>query len=476
MLSPVRTSCHCALAVALQLAIHGVASAQSESNPVSDDHPPSTIASEGAANEWPRFLGVGFDGVALSDGTAIDWEASPRFMWSTELGDGYGIGSVSGGNFYQCDAERGRLGSGVRERLRCLDLATGQEKWANSVPLSYRDMFGYEDGPRSSPTIAGDRVLTLGVAGELVCRRIEDGGVLWSVDTNEKYGVVQNFFGVGSSPLVVDDLVIVMVGGSPQEDQSIAPGDLDRVSPNGSAVVAFDLATGKERWKCGDDLASYSSPRTMLIDGKPFVLLFARGGLIAVDPAEGRVRWRFDHRASILESVNAMMPVVQGDRVLISECYQVGTVLLQVDQGSAQVVWRDDLRTRQKSMRSHWSTPILVGDYLYGCSGRNAPDSDFRCIEFSTGEIQWVDPRRTRSSVTRVGDHLLVMEERGRLQVLKANSKEMEEVAQWDLSQGEGDRPALRYPCWSAPVVVGRQLIVRGDDRLVALDLPIRSP
>ena len=432
----------------------------------------TSLDSSSAENSgWPRFLGRHFDGVGADPGGAIDWSRPGRLLWSVDVGEGYGIGSVADERYFQCDAVGGRLGTETQERLRCFSLATGRLEWTKTEPLSYRDLYGYENGPRSSPCLVGDRVLTYGVAGRLVCRDRNNGETIWSVDTNEKYGVVQNFFGVGSSPLVLQDTVIVMVGGSPPEDQAIAPGDLGRVTPNGSALVAFNLVDGTERWRCGDDLASYSSPRPIVVNGQTLVLLFARDGLLLVDPRKGEVRWRFDFRASILESVNAMMPVVSGNQVLISECYQIGSALLAVGQDSAQVIWQDDRRKREKSMRSHWSTPVLMDGYLYGCSGRNAPDSDFRCIDFATGEVQWIDPRRTRSSVTRVGDHLLVMEERGRLQILKANPKEMVELAVWDLGESEGDRPALSYPCWSAPVVVNNQVILRGNRRVISLAL-----
>ena len=434
-----------------------------------------STGSELQLREWPRFLGADFDGVAANAAKNIDWVQDPRFMWSIDLGEGYGIGSVAGGKYFQFDAEDGRLSKESRERLRCFDLKTGRVVWTKSEPLVYRDLYGYEAGPRSSPTITGEKVLTYGVSGQLICRRVTDGEPLWSVDTNDRFGVVQNFFGVGSSPMVLGDLVIVMVGGSPEEDQSIPPGQLDRVIPNGSAAVAFDLNTGKLRWKCGDDLASYSSPRPIRLGDETLVLLFARGGLLAIDPVDGQVRWRHEHRASILESVNAIMPVVDGDRVFVSECYQVGSVLLKVSSDAAEVVWQDDRGRRDKAMRSHWSTPVLVGGYLYGSSGRNAPDSDFRCIEFATGEVRWVDPRRIRSSVTLVGDHLLVVEERGRVQVLKVNPAEMEEIAVWDLSEGQGDRPPLRYPCWSAPVVVGNQLLVRGNRQVISLALASKN-
>ena len=125
-------------------------------------------------------------------------------------------------------------------------------------------------------------------------------------------------------------------------------------------------------------------------------------------------------------------------------------------------------------MRVHWSTPVLVNGHLYGCSGRNAPDSDFRCVELSTGEVKWSDNRRRRSSVTRVGDHLVVLEERGQMQIVRPSPDRLEIVATWDLSRPSADRPAIEYPSWSAPIAVGDRLIVRGDTRVICLKLPAR--
>jgi outer membrane protein assembly factor BamB len=425
---------------------------------VSDTPPP---------DDWPRFLGKTYDSVSKTTSSRIDWFTQPTLAWSLDVGEGYGIGSVSDNRYYHFDSV------GSSERLRCLALDSGKQIWSRSQPQIYRDMFGYEDGPRSSPTIVNDKVITLGVTGQLTCRNLSDGTVLWSVNTSDQYGVVQNFFGVGTSPLVLGERVIVMVGGSPAEDQRVAPMRLDRVSPNGSALVAFDLQSGAEQWRCGNDLASYSSPRPIQLGGETLVLIFARGGLLAVDPVAGEVRWRFDHRADTIESVNAMVPVVDGDHVLISECYEVGSALLRVDRARPpQVVWRDPPRNRRiQSMRCHWSTPIQIDGYLYGCSGRNAPDSDFRCIDFKTGEVQWSDPRRMRLSLVRVGDMLVAMEERGVLQVIKANPNQLDVVAQWNLSVPQGNRPAIDYPCWAAPVVVGTKLLVRGTDRVICLDL-----
>ncbi|MGB7323946.1 MAG: PQQ-binding-like beta-propeller repeat protein [Rubripirellula sp.] len=424
--------------------------------------------------DWPRLLGENFDGQAATAPelqNSIDWTLPPTFKWSAKVGLGYGLGAVSRGRYFHFDADDSDR-SNPAERTTARDLQTGELIWTVNEPLVYRDLFGYEEGSRSSPTIDGDQLFTLGVAGRLACRNTSDGKLNWSVDTIQKYGVVQNFFGVGSSPLVIDDAVIVMVGGSPAADQDVAPMRLDRVSPNGSALVAFDRNDGHELWRCGKDLASYSSPRTMKIDGKTYVLLFARGGLILVDPDSGSVQWRYDHRAEILESVNAIVPVVDGNEVFISECYQVGSVLLRVTAKSAEPIWIDPAGDRRRqAMRSHWATPVLADGFLYGCSGRNAPDSDLRCIDWKTGEVKWTDDRRTRSSTTRVGDHLIVLEERGEAQVIRTNSERLDVVATWPLNRSDGDRPALAYPCWSAPIVVDDLVIVRGDEHVVCLKL-----
>jgi outer membrane protein assembly factor BamB len=437
--------------------------------------------SVGSPAAWPRFLGPRHDGSAVVT-AEFDFSKPPKFRWSIDVGDGYGIGSVADGRFYQLDAGPSdpddRFGNRPKqERLRCFELATGKLIWTQQQAIFYRDLLGYEDGPRSSPTIVEDRIYTMGVTGRLICRDVVDGNQIWQVDTQSKYGVVQNFFGVATAPLVIDDMVIVMVGGSPAEDQNFPPMRLDRVRPNGSAVVAFNRHNGQEIWKCGNDLASYSSPIPVTIDDTRLVLLFARSGLLAIDPRDGKVVWTFAHRASILESVNAIVPLVDGNRIFISECYEVGSVLVSASAEAVNVLWQDPPHNRRlQAMRSHWSTPVLAEGFLYGCSGRNAPDSDFRCIELATGKVQWQDPRRIRSSVTKLGEQLLILEERGVFQVIRANPEKFDLIAEWDFSVGEGDRPPLTYPCWSAPVVVGDQLIMRGSDQVICLQFSQRRP
>ncbi|MCC9602588.1 PQQ-like beta-propeller repeat protein [Stieleria sp. JC731] len=423
------------------------------------------IPMRGTTAQWPRLLGSDFDGVAPATAAKPDYTKKPQITWTLMVGDGYGLGSVSDEVYYHFDATR--EGRQLKQRLRAIELKSGTTIWSVEKPFDYADLYGYESGPRGTPAIAGDRIVTFGVEGELTCRDRSDGKEIWSVSTNEKYGVVQNFFGVGASPLILDQMVIVPVGGSPPEDQAIAPGRLDRVIPNGTALVAFDLSTGEERWHCGDDLAGYSSPRTMQIDGSTIILAFCRDHLIAVDPSAGKVLWKHHHRAEKLESVNAMMPVVDSRQVFISECYDIGSTLLDVDRDQATVVWKDESPSlRRHAMRCHWSTPVLIDGYLYGCSGRNNPDSDFRCIEFATGKLMWEDGRRRRSSVTRVGAELLIMDEFAKLQVVHPSPDKFDLIAEHDFNE------QLTPPCWAAPIAIGNRVLIRGDRRVLCLAFP----
>src|SRR5262249_43856407 len=144
-----------------------------------------------------------------------------------------------------------------KARLICVKSETGEPLWSFDYPTDYEDMYGYSKGPRCCPIVDDDRVYIFGAEGMLHCIGAENGKLLWKVDTKKDFGVCQNFFGVGSAPIVENDLLIAMVGGSP-------PGSGDRIMPrlkgNQSAIVAFDKLTGKVRYHVSDELASFSSP------------------------------------------------------------------------------------------------------------------------------------------------------------------------------------------------------------------------
>ena len=308
----------------------------------------------------------------------------------------------------------------------------------------------------------GDRVYIYGPEGKLHCLKTADGKELWKLDTKEKYHFQQNFFGVGSVPVVEGGLLIVPVGGSAKGPRPI---DFRDVKPNGTGLVAFDKLTGQVKYETGDELASYTSPVIAAINGKRTVLYFARGGLVGFDPQTGKQSFRFPWRAKIEESVNAANPVVIGDKVLLTECYGPGAAFIDLKGEKPKAVWTDAEKDAvDRSLACHWSTPIHVKGFVYGCSGRHSNDAETRCVEVATGEVKWTKKRTFRCTFLLVDGHLISLGEDGTLSLLKVNPTKYELVSKFEVAE-------LTYPCWAPPVLSNGVLYVRGKGKLVALQL-----
>ncbi|MBL8872600.1 MAG: PQQ-binding-like beta-propeller repeat protein [Planctomycetaceae bacterium] len=425
-----------------------------------------------SGEDWSQFLGPRGDGTSSETGIRKEWKTDPpKIIWTQKLGTSYGIGATSNGRYFQfC-----RYGNS--ERLTCMNAETGAEIWKWEAPVEYSDMYGYNNGPRTSPVVDNERVYVFGVAGRLACLNVMTGTLIWEKQTNEEYHVVPNFFGVGSTPIVVGDLLWVMIGGSDAEKaQYVLPGQLDDVEGNGTGVVAFDKRTGKEVFRCSKELASYASPvRTPhLRDQGVDLLFFMRGGLLGVNAEKGTEAFFEPWRSSTMESVNAACPVVHRNEVLISETYSIGSQLLKLENGTVTSQWKDGARQREQAFRAHWATPILVDGYLYGCSGRNQPDADLRCIRWSDGKVMWAARTHERMSLLHVDGHFIVLGEDGRLLLMKVNPEKPEVIGELDLYATKDPvdgQPLLSAPCWAAPVLSHGLLYLRGNDRVVCMEL-----
>jgi outer membrane protein assembly factor BamB len=431
---------------------------------------PPQLGTRKLGDDWPLLLGPTGDNRSRETGIITEWNAtSPKIVWQLPLGTGYGTPAISRGRLFQFHRVADQA------RLVCLNSETGAELWKFEYPSDYQDLYGYDNGPRSSPIVDEDRVYILGAEGMLHCLSVLDGKVIWKLDTTKQFGVIQNFFGVGCTPVIYEQLLILNIGGSPAESKNAPPGALDQVKGNGSGVVAFDKLTGQVKYQFSDELASYASPTLAKIDGRPWCFVFARGGLIGFDPATGKQDFHFPWRAEILESVNASNPVVFGDEVLISETYGPGAALLKVKPGSHSVVWTDEERRREKSIQTHMNTPIYHDGYVYASSGRHTQNAELRCVEWKTGKIMWSRPGLSRSSLLYVQGHFICLTEYGDLILLKATHEKFEPIGHLVLT-GEKDAAGqpqrlLKYPAWGAPVLSHGLLYVRGADRLVCLDL-----
>jgi outer membrane protein assembly factor BamB len=421
---------------------------------------PEDLGTRKFGADWESFLGKNSNSYSPEKGIA-PWPASgPKILWGARMAEGYSMPAISRGRAFLFDQAKGTA------RLRCCNSENGKELWSFTYDSDYQDSYGYSNGPRCYPVVDGARVYILGPEGLLHCINISNGKVIWKINTVADFNVIQNFFGVGSTPTIDGELLLVPVGGSPKGSDK---NDFSQLKGNGSAVVAFNKYTGKIVYQFSNELASYSSPLIAAIDNRKYGLHFARGGLIGFEPATGKQDFFFPWRSRILESVNAATPVVVGNKIFISETYGPGSALLEVNKGAIKVLWDDETRGRDKAMLAHWNTPIHVDGFIYGSSGRHKSNAELRCIELNTGKVKWSVPELTRCSLLQVDGHFICQAEDGLLYLIKINPEKFEKVSVASLSANGVS--LLQEPCWSAPVLSHGLLYVRGRNTLICIDL-----
>jgi len=437
--------------------------------------PEISIWTRSKGQDWPRMLGVHYDSKSNEKGIRTQWPKDGLpVLWSQKTGTGYGNGVAALGRWFQFD----RFGNS--ERLTCYEAQTGKFLWKWEAGVEYQDAYGYNDGPRCSPLVDEQSVYTYGVAGRLASINVQTGKENWQRNLNNDYGVVPNFFGVGASPLVYKDLLIVMVGGSPKRgffSGSPTVNDMPRAKPDGTGMVAFDKRTGKEVYRVGNYLASYSAPIIANFDGQDYCVSLMREGLLMFKAKDGTGEKFYPFRATTFESVNAASPVVMGNKIFISEAYEIGSAILEFTGSELKMVWRDGEGRQNQLMRTHWATPVFHENRLYASSGRNPPDTDLRCIEIQadlTPKTIWAKRNRDRGTGLIVDSHWLWLGEFGKLHLLKLGSQDHEIIAEMDLqlkSAEDSKEPLVNPPSWAPPVLSHGLLFIRGADRVTCLEL-----
>ncbi|MCA9059965.1 MAG: PQQ-binding-like beta-propeller repeat protein, partial [Planctomycetaceae bacterium] len=372
----------------------------------------------------------------------------------------------------------------------------GTEVWKYAYRSTFSDPYGYNNGPRCSPVLTETHCVTLGAEGQLVCLQMKDGSLVWQIDLREKFDLPEWFFGVGCSPILDGDRLIVLVGGQPNSgvvafnvnDGSVLWQHVGQETWDGADT---DQPGEKYAWTGREMVVSYSSPIIATIHERRHLLCLVRQGLVSLDPETGNENFHYWFRASVHESVNAARPVVIDNQIFLSAAYRVGSALLAVDSSgtSYQVRWRNE-----ENMLAHWSTPIHADGFLYGFSGRHENEGEMRCVRLTDGEVVWktagfdgdlrdLSRNRTtgeiinvktgkavpypflgRGSLIQCGSRFIVLGERGTLCSVNVDATQYSEV-------GRLSFPEIGYPAWAAPVVSNRQLYLRSENWLLCLDL-----
>jgi outer membrane protein assembly factor BamB len=389
---------------------------------------PAPPAAVETAVEWPGFRGPGRDGIIPGVRLETDWsKAPPVELWRRPIGPGVSSFAVHGDRLYTQEQR------GADEIVACYAATTGEPIWMHRDATRHWDSH-VGAGPRATPALFGGRVYALGATGILSALDAGNGRIVWSRNAASDTRAKEPTWGFVSSPLVVDDLVVVHVG----------------------ALAAYDRATGEPRW-VGPASGSYSSPQLLTIDGVRQVVLLSRSGASSVAPADGKVLWEHSW-----PGIGIVQPALtaEGD-VLISQvdgmASPIGTRRLAVAQAAGG--WTVEERWTSNRLKPSFSPFVVHEGHAYGFDG-----SLVACIDLRDGERVWKGGRYGSGQLVLLPDQdlLLVVSEEGELALVQAVPDRFDELARF---------PALAGKTWNQPALVGRLLLVRNGEEMVAFRL-----
>jgi outer membrane protein assembly factor BamB len=389
-----------------------------------------------SAADWPQFLGPQRDGTTRE--VVAPWKSGLKPAWKQPVGEAHSSPVVAGGMVYAFYQPKGKNA----DALAAFDAQTGELKWEHSYDRAeFKPLFG--NGPRSTPLVSGGKVFTLGGTGILACWDAKTGQLDWKVDTLKQFKAPNLFFGISTSPVLLNDnQVAVMVGGK------------------GAGVVAFEARTGKPVWQATDDPASYASP--VVVNNQ---LITLTGANLLGLSLTGEPLWAFPFKDKLNES--STTPVVVGDQV-IGSSVTAGTVCLKLTQADGkfvpQQVWEN------KKLTCYFSTPVVVGDYLYmvnGAATLTNPSITLRCVELKTGKVAWEKPNvgRYHAALIRCGpenqQRLLMLDDNGLLTLFEADPSGYKELA----------RSRVCGQTWAHPALVDGKVYLRDEKELICVPL-----
>jgi hypothetical protein len=395
---------------------------------------------EAAAVDWPQFLGTDRNGVYTGPPLADSWPASgPKVVWRKQVGAGFAGPVVANGRLILFHRQ------GREEVVESLDIRTGAAVWRYAYPTAYRDDFGFDEGPRAAPVVAGGVIYTFGAEGQLHAIDFAKGTRLWAEDTMKRFGVPKGYFGASGSPLVEGGRVIANIGGEK------------------AGIVAFDAKSGKVVWTATEDDASYSSGVAATIGGRRSVVFLTRDNLIGLDPATGAVHFQRRWRARAAASVNAATPLVIGDLIFVSAEYGPGAGALRVNGAQLTELWASD-----EVLSNHYATSVHHQGVLYGFHGRQEFGPSLRAVDLKTGAVKWSQEQFRAGSLLLAGDRLVILRESGELVLAPATPQAFKPLARAQILQGSASQGGVARPY---PAIADGILYARNENTLVAVDL-----
>jgi outer membrane protein assembly factor BamB len=401
----------------------------------------TTTALAAATFDWPQFRGPARDDVSKETGLLKQWPAEgPKKVWSfTNAGNGYSGFSVVGGRLFTIGVISGK------ETLLCIDAANGKQVWTTPLVDLYGGAgkpdynTGWGEGPRSTPTVDGDRLYVLGASGHLFCASAKDGKILWQ-KTMQELGGKTFGWGYSESPLVDGPNVVVTPGGGQ------------------GTVAALDKMTGALKWQSKDitDGAQYASLVPATINGVAQYVQLTMQSVVGINAKDGSVVWKveFPGRTAVIPT-----PIVRGNQVFVTAGYGVGCKSFTVaPDGAVTELYRNN------NLGNHHGGAILVGDYVYGHSDKGG----WTCLDFKTGEIKWQDGKLGKGSIACADGMLYCLGEKGGDCVLiEASPDGWKEKGRFKLDPQSSIRNS-KGAIWTHPVISNGRLYLRDQDLIHA--------
>ena len=417
-----------------------------------------------SADDWPQWLGEQRDSRWHETGILEKFpEGGPKILWRVPIAGGYAGPAVAHGRVYVHDYDASgdvtanpgkRSDRQGKERVLCLDAKTGEELWKHEHEVRYQISYAY--GPRCTPTVAGDKVYTLGAEGRLCCLDAESGKELWSHELKEKYKVETPIWGFAGHPLVDGDKLFCLVGGE------------------GSVAVAFDKNTGKELWKAlSAPEPGYCAPSIIEAGGKRQLLIWHPLALNGLDPETGKVYWSVELKPDYKMSIQ--MPRKHGDYLFAGGTgMQAVCLKLSKDQPAVDEVWRGDIKTAVFPVNS---APIIDEGIIYGCCTRG----EMRAVELETGKRLWqtfqpTTGKRPQQSgngtafLVKNGDRYFLFSETGDLIIARLTPEKYEEIDRAHLLEPTQDSFG-RKVIWSHPAFAEKCIFARNDKEIICASL-----
>lgn len=391
-----------------------------------------------AAGSWPQFMGPTRDGVSTEKGLLKAWPSEgPRVLWKLSVGKGYGGAAIDNGEVFILDRPNQQ-----QDVLRCIDLTTGNEKWA----------FGYDapgrldhDGSRSTPTVTETSVYSIGPFGHLHCVDRKTGKVLWAKNILADYEGKLPSWGVAQSPLLYRDSLIVA-------PQSATVG-----------VVALDPRTGQERWRSAAiGRLAYVSPRIVTIEGTDHIVCISPDGVVGVSAADGTVLWEYKRRCMIpVPNVSVLGP----GKLFVTGGYNSGSAIIQVSLVDNK--WNVTELVRIPQIGAHCHQGLVYKDHVYVLCNTNERNDGLVCFD-SEGKLMWQtrrDPYLCKGGSILTGDGTIyIMDGRtGELHIVEPSPEGFKSLSKAKLLDGS--------EIWGPLALSDGRLVVRDQSQLKCVDV-----